>query len=253
MSRRELVDLSFEEWLIWVFAHPATGPEWHFDVMADWWNEDRDPSLTAGYLTRLFEDPGVLLPAYSDAQIDRGLNFLISSACSNHFFALFDEAVPWPKRERGLRAIAILFRELYAVRCTVHFGHLESVLPGKAALNRALAGQWPHLFGRLDIGPEPPNPLNGTCYMWWDICPLPYPFRTPQARATLSVVLDVLQETLRLPSPACQEGALHGLGHLQSDAPVEVQRIIDDYLRQKAGVHPALRDYARRAQSGSVL
>lgn len=228
MTRRELADLSHEEWLIWVFDHPATGPEWHFDIMADWWNEDRDPGLTADYLTRLFENPGVLLPVYSDAQIDRGMNFLISSACSNHFFALFDEAVPWPKRERGLRAIATVFRELYAVRCTVHFGH-------------------------LDRGPEPPNPLNRTCYMWWDICPLPYPFHTPQARATLSVVLEVLQETLRLPSPACQEGALHGLGHLQSDAPVEVQRIIDDYLRQKAGVHPALRDYARRARSGSVL
>lgn len=121
----ELQDLTYEEWLAWVFDHPATGPEWYFDPEADWWNEERDPERTTEYLTRLFEHPGVLLPKYSDAQINQGLWFLASSACSNHLFALLTPAVPWAKRERGLRSIGTLYRNLLSQRCAVHFGHLD--------------------------------------------------------------------------------------------------------------------------------
>jgi hypothetical protein len=83
--------------------------------------------------------------------------------------------------------------------------------------------------------------------MWWDMIALP----DDTARMT-GVVLDVLRECLRLPSQACQEGALHGLGHLSYRSRREVEAIIDGYLRREPGLHPALRSYARSAREGSV-
>jgi hypothetical protein len=222
-----LTELTFEQWRSWVFDHPVANPAWHFDLDADFWDEERVPTLTVDYLTRLFEEPCSLPALFSDAQIAQGLWFLADNSCSNHMFALADEAVSWSHRERGLRSMFVLFRDLFAPVCADRLSH------GLTSAGR--------------------SPLDDVCYMWWDLHPLPFAASGSERARVSAVILDVLRETLLLPSPACQEGALHGLGHLYFDHPREVQRIIDEFLGRNSRLLPALHQYARSARTGSVL
>jgi hypothetical protein len=225
---RELRDPTYEEWRTWVFDHPVTRPEWHFDVEADHWVEENDPGhRTVEFLTRLFEEPGALTSLFTDGQIAQGLNFLVSPACSNHMFALVNEAVPWKQRERGIRAMGILFRDLFARVCPDRLSH-------------------------LDYSPGDESPLNTVCYMWWDNCPLPFSAVVSEKLQVTAAVFDVLRETLRLPSLACREAALHGLGHLYGEHPSEVERIVDHFLAREPRMPRELRHYALAARTGCV-
>jgi hypothetical protein len=87
--------------------------------------------------------------------------------------------------------------------------------------------------------------------MWWDIGP--FPAATSPAR--LQACFDVLEETLALRNDACREGALHGLGHLRTDGPLELRRqaIVARFLEQNGALRPELVAYAEAARSGCVL
>ena len=65
------LDLSFEEWVIYVFDHPVDHlmPEWYWDDEAVFWNEEANPAQTVSYLIQLFENPLAHTADYSDAQI----------------------------------------------------------------------------------------------------------------------------------------------------------------------------------------
>ena len=96
------------------------------------------------YLTQLFTDPEPILAPYTDAQLNQGLWFLVSSSCSNYMFTLLEQEVPWPARQAGIRAITDLFARLFANRCSPHLSHLDE---------------------------RGANPLSSACYMWWDLFP----------------------------------------------------------------------------------
>jgi hypothetical protein len=88
--------------------------------------------------------------------------------------------------------------------------------------------------------------------MWWDIIPIgPDPDDT-SCSSLDSAVLDVLTRTLALDSIACQEAALHGLGHWHFAYPEETKSIIDTYLAEARPEGPLL-EYARQARAGHVL
>src|ERR1051326_487039 len=95
------------------------------------------------------------------------------------------------------------------------------------------------------------NPLNGVCYMWWDVCPLhgrsgPKPEEDfilpeeelldpgspvdPHADDLETEILCILERTLQLNNLACQEAALHGLGHRHYRHARRVEAIVDRYL-----------------------
>ena len=67
----------------------------------------------------------------------------------------------------------------------------------------------------------------------------------PTHRATFRI--------LRLQSVACQESALHGLGHWAVDYNTIVRPIIDGYLSDNRALRPELRAYAEGARVGGVL
>jgi hypothetical protein len=54
-------------------------------------------------------------------------------------------------------------------------------------------------------------------------------------------------------SIACQESALHGLGHWQRDHDPRVNAIIDDFLEANPDVDTRLVSYANSARCGCVL
>lgn len=226
MTGRPLSDLTFEEWIHFVFDHPVDDSrlEWYWDIEAEWW--DGPPGLTVEYLTQAFEYSESVLGPYSDSQLNQGLWYLASNACSNHMFALMDSSVPWPARQRCIRSIGSLYRDCFAKRCTSHLSHLDE--PGA-------------------------GPLNSVCYMWWDIIPLAGQPDDPAHKEIDQAILQVMETTLQLTSIACQESAFHGLGHWHLRYPGQVEDIIQSFLGDNKGLPENLQRYALSALNGCVL
>jgi hypothetical protein len=65
--------------------------------------------------------------------------------------------------------------------------------------------------------------------------------------------LQAMERILLLESIACQESALHGLGHWQRQCPDAVTVIIDRFLKNATGRDPRLVAYAKSARCGCVL
>jgi len=219
-----LESLSFEDWVTHVFDHDVTDPQWYFEPDAPFWAAPA--GLTLAHMTRLFEDPRAYLSTYDDERLNQGFWYLVSNAGSNHMFALTDTSAPLAARIRCVESFAPLFRELFAARCSTHLSHLSP----------------------LEV-----NPLNGACYMWWDIIPFTGAPHDPEHRELDAAALSVMETILSLASVACQESALHGLGHWCSSYPDRVGAIIDHALARAHGWPPALTAYAQSARRGCVL
>ena len=220
-----LDNLTFEEWLIYVFDHPveAVKNAWYWDMDRDHWVGTA--SQTVEFLTEAFERSAVVLKPYTDAQMNQGLWFLASTACSDHMLALLDEDVPWPRRQRCIVSMHTLYERCFARRCTPHLSHIDE--PGA-------------------------GPLNSVCYMWWDILPFYGQPENPAQREMDKAMLDVMESTLQLDSIACRESALHGLGHWQHTYPERVGEIIDNFSMQERALPEKLRTYMRNAYVGHV-
>ena len=221
----ELQHLSFDAWVKYVFDHPTEGLEWYFQADALWWNETKNPDLTIQYLTSLFEDAPHYCSPYSDAQLKQGFWFLVSNACSSHMFSLMDNRVPLEDRLHCVRSFYTLYEEFFSVKCSPHLSHLDE--PGA-------------------------NEINVTVYMWWDLIPI---YGQPDDRSRKQIdetILDVMSQTLNLPSDACRESALHGLGHWNLYYPQFVARCIDDFLKREQTLRPELRTYALNARAGCI-
>lgn len=220
-----LKNLTFEQWLRCVFDHPVNEltNAWYWDVDRDWWEEDTPDTVT--FLTRTFEEAAEVLQPYTDAQLNQGLWFLASNACSNHMFALMNESIPWTARQRCIRSFHQLYEQCFARRCSPHLSHVDE--PGA-------------------------NPLNMVCYMWWDINPLYAKPDDPTRRDLADAVLQVMESTLQLDSIACRESALHGLGHWQHAYPERVGAIIDRFSMTRPVLPEKLQSYMRAAYTGYV-
>jgi hypothetical protein len=215
--------ISFDDWTKRVFDHHVIDPEW-------WWKEETDwnnlpSSISLDYLSRLFEESSQLPHLYSDAQIDQGLWFLIGPRSDDIAHFLLDLSIPWPMRLRAVRSIICLF-ELFASRCSLHLSHLDE--PGA-------------------------SPLNSICYMFWDIFPIQRRPDEPRHADLDDSLLTILTEILSMPSDACRESALHGLGHWHLSYPREVEQIIDSFIVLNPTIRPELRQYAGMARIGKVL
>jgi hypothetical protein len=223
---KQLRDLTFDQWLIHVFDHPvdSTKLEWYWDPDADRW--DGSAANTIQFLTQAFESSAELFQPYSDTQLNQGLWYIVSNACSNHMFALTDMSVPWSARQRCVRSIHSLFEQCFAGRCTPHLSHLDE--PGA-------------------------SPLNLVCYMWWDIIPISGQPDNPERAQIDKEILGILELTLRLDSIACQESALHGLGHWHFYYPKQAEAIISTFLENQSGVREELQTYALNASRGCIL
>jgi hypothetical protein len=268
---------TFDQWTRHIFDHPLPPPvaddvkEQHERDMAEagrklsagevkyaevahlmrpqpwfkWWWQDDAPHLdeltplqAVTYITRTFNEIEQVAQPYTDAQLEQGLNYLTSSACSNYMHALTDPLLPVQNRVAAVQSFATVYEKLYAVRC-----------------DRKLGSQ---------MTAPSDNPLNMSCYMWWDvICLYPaHPNQLPEEsgfpsehQAMLSLVapcFDVMGRTLALDHIACQEAALHGLGHWQHAYPQHVAAMIDAFLDANPNLEPDLRAYAEAARVGMV-
>ena len=216
---RIIRELSFEEWVVHVFDHEGSGPEWYFDPDCDFWDGPADNTIE--YITRLFTDPMRYLQSYTDEQLGRGLWFLVSNGASDQMFALLDSAVLLETRLKCVRSFCDLFGKLFAKKCSSHLSHVDE--PGA-------------------------NPINVVCYMWWDLFPVAGSPDDAAGQALNRTILDVMEHSLNLDSIACQESALHGLGHWMRTYQEQVHEIIDSFLAGHPAVRPELQNYARQAR-----
>jgi len=248
----------FDEWLRYVFDRPVYEDEaWYWKVehlfdpdAADSPQVPRD--LVVRHLTRLFVEPVVLLERFTLEQVNQGLWYIASDSCSDHARAVLDMTVPWPERERCIESAYNLNERLFVVSCEDVCSHVRT----------------------------PDNPLNGVCYMWWDLIPLGIerdypedyleqldrPIETGRAGPDVRIdpaslrkqkdahrtMLATMERILTLPSIACREGALH-LGHFHEHYPREVERIVDMFLVQAETLPKELAAYAKAAREGRVL
>lgn len=209
-------EFRLDEWVQYIFDNPAEDDSWRLQLDAPLVSD----SNQLDYLTRLFENAASVLTPYSDAQVNNGLWFIGGSALGM-IEVLLDDTLAWAGREQCIRAIYYLYADIFDKRCSSHLSHVDE--PGA-------------------------NPLNSICYMWWDLLPILWyepPFHP--------VGLEVMARILTLDSIACQEGALHGLGHLAFGRKDEVAPVIDQFLEQHPNIRPELRSYALAARSGCIL
>jgi hypothetical protein len=141
---------------------------------------------------------------------------------SSVFGELGKAPADWDLHMRVFNSFEVLFREFFAWRCETVLGHMSH---GGA--------------------------LNTICYMWWD---LDCWYSIPDSN-----MLPMLRSILAIDHVACQESALHGLGHERKilNANPEIEAIIDDFLRddflrRKPDLSPELREYALSARAGVV-
>jgi len=218
-----LRDLSFEAFVEFQFGHAIRphGNPWYFDLDGDWW--EPEPRTGVAYLTRLFSEGPEALQWFSDAQIAQGLYGLVNTSAVGDQPWMHDPDTPAEDRAAAWNAVAIFFAETLAPRCSPTLGHLS----------------------------EEGAPLNGRTYMWWDGFPGFTRPDDPQRELVDRAELDCLKSVLALDSGACQEAALHGLGHWVRREP-RCEAIIDDFLAADRAARPELVAYAKAARSGCI-
>lgn len=213
---------SYDEWLDETFGRAVTG-EWHphfveRDVTE--WPEPVPDHLALEYLTRTFENPETSLQFFSDRQIAAGLWELGTGDAH----CIYNRDIPIDAREQLVGSVEILFRDFFEKRCVPKLSHLDK---------------------------DHTEPLNGICYMWWEVITWGWANGDPDADRLNAKDVDVMEAVLQLSNPACKESALHGLGHLVHRSG-RAQAIIDRFLADEVNFSPDLERYARAAATGCI-
>lgn len=165
------------------------------------------------YVAHAFEDTRRLVDIYSAARVARVIDAFFYEA---DYGVFGDTSCPYELRTRLFRSIVPVYRDLYASLCGNALGHKN-------------------------------QPTQFACYMWWELIPW-VPDREPLID---DVVYEVFEALLSLPSEACQESALHGLGHAHDDKRGRSLSLIRIFL-EREGMSPELRQYAENALTGGI-
>jgi len=203
--------MNYSEWLKCVFER-QDDKECLFD------------SLTINnYLLRLCQESQNLYPKYSFEQLDKGTWFAFG-VVSGYWHDAIDKNVPDEKRVNLYQSLFTYYENVFQKYCT-------------------------HFYGHQDWGPEKPNPLNSSCYMFWDMDTKECPAYKGDVLLT-NEIFNLLERILDIESPACQESALHGLGHLIDDHKERATSIIERYLKNEKPKTKDLEKYAKECVIG---
>jgi hypothetical protein len=213
---------SYDEWLDETFGRAVTGEYYPHFVERDVteWPDPVPDHQALDYLTRTFENPETSLRYFSDRQIAAGLWELGPGDAH----CVYNRDIPIEARERLIGSVEILFRDFFDRRCIPKLTHVDR---------------------------EYTEPLNGICYMWWEVITWGWARDDPAADRLNAKDLDVMEAVLQLPNLACKESALHGLGHMVARN-VRARAIIDRFLGDEPDLSPELERYARTAATGCI-
>ncbi len=203
---------TFDEWLADAFTDGKEGT-----------CVDDDAAAVNEYVTRFNRDVASLVATHGEERINKAIWYIYGSA-SGYMWDAMDESLG-QRRIEFMASVRDLYASGFASFCAQHFGH-------------------------LDCGPEVARPMNSACYMLWDMDGIDWAINADAQM--LEASLDVLTFALELDNWACNESALHGLGHLATDFRAQSSPPITAFLRRK-DIPPELREYAKAAKAGSVL
>jgi hypothetical protein len=218
-----MTDSTYQTWLHHLFNHPDNEPEWYFAENFEF--IEISPQTLTVHTLRLFEAPALLMTHFSDQQITSGLKYLIDSGCGGDIRLFSVPSVPQFDRLELASRIDRVYSQIFAARCTPALGHLSEV---------------------------PDQPLNMLCYMWWDAIVLEGTGAPDLDREFFAALIEAMGRILAIPHTACQEGALHGLGHWSEHAPARAAALIDAYLADNRAARPELVNYAHAARAGCI-
>jgi hypothetical protein len=135
---------TYQRQLNHIFNRPTTEPAWYWQ---DHWEEgifDDDPLSAFTFIETLLKDIKTDLSPYSDDQIGLGLEYVFNNANSNLACDFKVAEIHIERKVEAIRSSFALFRDIFNPRCE----------PMTSAFSK-----------------EKSSPLNGICYMFWDICP----------------------------------------------------------------------------------
>ena len=215
--------MNFNQWVTFCFNRPIESPVWHWSEEYDDF-EDFPDDLSIEFLTKLFSSPLETLSSFSDAQVNQGFWYLICTMSSPCIYALFSDDIKWENKKDCINSISTLYSEYFATKCSKALSHND---PEQAKI----------------------SPINSICYMFWDL--IPWQSQTSNNQVYLAY-LDVIEEIMNIDHPACQESALHGLGHCYVDHPDRVTKVIDNFLIKNTDINNDLKEYALNAKTGNI-
>jgi hypothetical protein len=221
---------TFDQWVKSIFDRPTVEEAWHASYHDNGRWLEQSPAVGLEFVAKLFENPLDYLSGYSDAQINQGIHIIVCTASSDHFCCLVEGDVDLSLRRRCIRSLEDLSREVLAPRCSNNV--------------------WIYT-----------KPTNEICDLLWDI--VVRETETAERNPDLTYrgvrdpeideeILDTLARILAMPSIACQQSALHGLGHLVDYAGLG-SNVIQQYLDEHPDLRSDLREYALNALVGRVM
>lgn len=212
-----------DDWLMEIFTRPATIDDYFLSPDLDM--PHADAAGLAAHLGWLLEAPGARLAPYDDLAVAAGLCWIFDPADPLSFRCIGDPAIPQAARLALAAGLERLHAEVVLPRCPQALGHLS----------------------------EDGGPLATTAYMLFDLVCIDPPGIAAEAAGLDGAMVETMGRILALPHAACQEAALHGLGHWRDRAPGRAEALIDAYLSRGRAARPELVAYARAARSGCVL
>lgn len=188
------------------------------------WDSDRLDLLHR--VTTFFRTAGSLAARYTPEELK---DLLWKFAGETGFLnVVFEERLPLEGRLECITSIKCMYLDLFQKHCTRGLSH-----------------------GLREYPPDF-SPLNGICYMWWDIFPSWGAPDNPQQRDVDQRILALLSELLEIEHEACRESALHGLGHWHLHYPGDSEKIVDRFLSSNHALPEKLKNYALAARCGCV-
>jgi hypothetical protein len=212
--------MNFQQFVAFLFERPDGERDWYFeDGFAV---PDMDAQTAVAHTTRLFNSIDLYAGKLTERRFCLGMDYLINPSASDHCYYFVDAAVPESDKVALFASMYDVFSSVFAHKCSDTLSH---------------------------IAPTPHISYNGICYMWWDVLPRHGIPAQQEFRAIDAAILGTLVKILQLQSSACQEAALHGLGHWHVGYPEFVERVIDDHA---ARIPAQLQPYAGNARIGHV-
>lgn len=181
-------------------------------------------SELATHFTRFNREIGRICQNWNDSQMAKGIWHLYGSGSC--YLAEISKLQPGPQVDDFFASVAQLYNDLFEVRCSRFFSHLE-------------------------CGPEQANPLNGPCYMLWDMDAGIDSFRFSGVASHIDNSLRLLKRLAESTHPAIIESAIHGLGHMIDDFRDRCQPTLEQIF-SRDDVPTELRNYASNAVNHSI-
>lgn len=216
------IDVNYHDWLSALFDHDPAEGDWRFEDVSP--ALDVDDRQAVRLVRRLLENIREDTEPYNDWQVALGIAYMFDPGGAAYDVRIRDGYAPFPEGVAAIRAMKYLYSDCFELRC-------------RSALSNC-------------AGPSP-GPLNGTCYMLWDVTALSYFNHCKQRTELYEEAMGVMACALKMKNVACIESGLHGLGHMVSDYP-PAKGVIREFLQRERGLGPALKNYAEAAQTGYI-